>query len=198
MPYSQQHKQATRARIIDTARAMFNRRGFVEVSIDEIMENAGLTRGGFYNHFASKEALFVEAVQSYGRCNPTDRWEDVSYDPSARGADRARQLVNAYLSRSHLDDVEGQCPLIALPSDVARASAGVKGAYRQLFEGMARTLAGGCEEGDETRERGLALSALCIGAMVLARSFDDGEFANEVREAARALALETMRDDRSH
>ena len=192
MPYSQQHKQATRERIVDTARALFNRRGFVEVSIDEIMESVGLTRGGFYNHFASKEELFVEAVQSFGRCNPSDRWEGVSFDRHARGAELARQLINAYLSRAHLEDIEGQCPLIALPSDVARASAGVKRAYRGLFEGMARVFAGGLPLDDQAGERGLALSALCIGAMVLARTFDDPEFGNEVRNAAREFALASM------
>lgn len=195
MPYTQQHKQATRERIVDTARALFNRRGFVEVSIDEIMAAAGLTRGGFYNHFDSKEALFVEAVRSYGRCNPTERWDDVSVDPQARGSELARQIVEAYLSRSHLQDVEGQCPLIALPSDVARATAGVKQAYRELFEGMARVFGNGLDGTARASERGLALAAMCVGAMVVARSFADAEFAGEVREAARRFALETFQFD---
>jgi TetR/AcrR family transcriptional regulator, transcriptional repressor for nem operon len=194
MPYTPEHKQTTRARIVESARALFNRRGYVEVSIDEIMENAGLTRGGFYNHFASKEALFVEVVETYPNRNPTERWDEICFDPNACGAELARQVVNAYLSRAHLEDIGGQCPLIALPSDVARAGDGVKRAYRSLFEGMVQIMSGGFDAGRDNRERGLAITALCIGAMVLARSFDDQAYANEVREAARNLVLKAIQD----
>ena len=61
MPYAAEHKQETRKRIVQSARRLFNRRGFAEVSIDEIMEHAGLTRGGFYKHFDAKEGLYQEA-----------------------------------------------------------------------------------------------------------------------------------------
>lgn len=189
MPYSTQHKQATGTRIVDAARALFNRRGFVGVSIDEIMESAGLTRGGFYNHFASKEELHVEAVQSYTHTNSTERWEEVDLDFNARGAEFARQFVHAYLSRAHLEDIEGQCPMIALPSDVARTRVGVKRAYRGLFEDMARIFEAGAESSTVVWQRGLALSALCVGAMVVARAVDDAHYANEIRGAARDLAL---------
>ena len=192
MPYTQEHKQATHGRIVEAARALFNCRGFEKVSIEEVMKKAGLSRGGFYNHFSSKEALFIEAVQSFGRTNPADRWEGVSFDRKAEGAELARQLINAYLSRAHLEDVEGQCPLVALPSDVSRATAGVKRAYRGLFEGMARVLGASFKSKQTAREKGLAISALCVGALVLARGFDDEEFANELREAARLLALKNM------
>ena len=73
MPYSPLHKQATRTCIVDAVRALFNLRGFVGVSIDEIMKCAGLTRGGFYKQCSSKEALYGEAVQSYTHTNPTAR-----------------------------------------------------------------------------------------------------------------------------
>ncbi len=70
MPYTVEHKARTRARIIESARVMFNRHGYERVSIDGIMREAGLTRGGFYNHFDSKEGLYAETVQSYASCNP--------------------------------------------------------------------------------------------------------------------------------
>ena len=100
MPYTAKHKQNTRARIVECARQLFNRRGFVEVSIDEIMAEAGLIRGGFYNHFNNKEDLFVEAIDLYTQCNPADRWDDVALDLSASGREFARQMINAYLARS--------------------------------------------------------------------------------------------------
>ncbi|HEV2680853.1 MAG TPA: TetR/AcrR family transcriptional regulator [Rhodanobacter sp.] len=194
MPYTAEHKQQTRTRIVECARELFNRKGFAEVSIDEIMARAGLTRGGFYNHFKTKEDLFVEAVAAYRDFNPATRWPGVDFDPSCGGNRFARQMIHAYLSQTHLDDIEGHCPMIALPSDVARASPRVKQAYRELLEGMARTLANGLPKTRrrDAGQRGLALAALCIGGMVLARTFEDADFRREIREAARATALELI------
>lgn len=188
MPYTHEHKQRTRAHIVECARELFNQRGFVDVSIDEIMTRAGLTRGGFYNHFSSKEELFTEAIRSYLTFNPAQRWPEIDFDPSRAGKDHARQMINTYLSRTHLDDLDGQCPMIALPSDVARASKRVKDAYRELLERMANMFSDSVSAPDK-RERGLALAALCVGGMVLARSFEDDHFRNAVREAARRTAL---------
>ena len=190
MPYTTEHKLKTRERIVECARELFNHKGFVEVSIDEIMAHAGLTRGGFYNHFASKEDLFVEVVQAYEHFNPAERWAEIEFDLSKSGSAFARQLINAYLSRVHLDDVGGHCPMIALPSDVAHASPRVKQAYRNLVESMAGMFAAGMPRANgDAQQRGLALTALCVGSMVLARTFDDQTFRNDIREAARSMAL---------
>ena len=110
---------------------LFNRKGFTEVSIDEVMENAGLTRGGFYRHFRDKEELYAEAVRHFLRKEVPERWQK---GPAKRMPGRAfaRSVVDAYLSRDHLEDVEGSCPLIALSSDTARISGGVKAAYREV------------------------------------------------------------------
>jgi AcrR family transcriptional regulator len=193
MPYAADHKPRTRERIVDSARELFNQRGFVDVSIDQIMTRAGLTRGGFYNHFPSKEDLFVEVVRAYQHFNPAERWSEIEFDPGQSGVAFARQMVNAYLSLAHLEDVAGHCPMIALPSDVAHASPGVKLAYRGLVERMARVFAAGLPGDDDvSRSGGLALTSLCVGSMVLARTFDDPAFRNDIREAARALALDLI------
>lgn len=194
MPYTAEHKHSTRARIVESARELFNRKGFVEVSIDEIMARAGLTRGGFYNHFKAKEDLFVEALLVYTNFDPSTRWEGLDFDRGRCGKANARQMVDVYLSQAHLDDLEGHCPMIALPSDVARATPRVKQAYRQLLERMAGMFAQSlaAEHTPGARQRGLALAALCIGGMVLARTFDDESFRCEVREAAHATALELV------
>jgi AcrR family transcriptional regulator len=65
MPYSPEHKRDTREIIIENARRLFNKKGFSEVSIDEVMENVGLTRGGFYRHFRDKDELYTEAVRRF-------------------------------------------------------------------------------------------------------------------------------------
>src|SRR5690242_16470181 len=102
MPYSAAHKSQTRERIVESARRLFNRHGFNEVSIDQIMAEAGLTRGGFYNHFHTKEELYCEALSAFARANPTDRWPEVQVDMSGAGPRRARGIIAAYLSRQHL------------------------------------------------------------------------------------------------
>ncbi|HEU4664910.1 MAG TPA: TetR/AcrR family transcriptional regulator [Dokdonella sp.] len=193
MPYAAEHKHRTRERIVDSARDLFNRKGFVDVSIDEIMARAGLTRGGFYGHFDSKEDLFVEVVRAYAEFDPSTRWHDIAFDARSPANAFARQMVDAYLSRSHLDDVAGHCPMIALPSDVAHGTERVKQAYRALVERMSGVFAAGfAGEPADARQRGLALTALCVGGMVLARTFDDEAFREAIRAATHALATEVV------
>lgn len=191
MPYSEQHKQQTRRRIVECARELFTRKGFTEVSIDEVMARAGLTRGGFYNHFSNKEDLFVEAVESFGECNPTDKWDGVELDFSKPPSELATQMIQAYLSHQHLADAEAHCPMIALPSDVARASPRVKAAYRGLVERMVQVFEAGQNNGtpQQRHDQALALTALCVGGMVLARTFADAGQGNAMVDAAQAMAL---------
>lgn len=182
MPYPPTHKEQTRARIVECARRMFNRHGFEAVSIDQIMASAGLTRGGFYHHFANKEELYSEAIAGYRACKTMD------LAPAER---IALQLVNAYLSRRHLEDVDRHCPLIALPSDAARAGPTVRRSYQMLLGRMLAGLERGVDPADgDARQAALAMAALCVGGMVLARTLEDDTLAAELREAARRAALE--------
>jgi TetR/AcrR family transcriptional regulator, transcriptional repressor for nem operon len=184
MPYAPEHKEQTRARIVECARRMFNRHGFEAVSIDQIMASAGLTRGGFYHHFANKEELYSEAIAGYVRCNAA-----VNFTGSARQI--VLQMVNAYLSRQHLEDLDRHCPMIALPSDVARAGPVVRRTYEMLLSGMVGLFERGVDPADgDARQAALAIATLCIGGMVLARTIEDDDLAAEIREAARLLALE--------
>ena len=121
MPYRSGHKQETRGRIVEAARKLFNRRGFNDVSIDDIMAAAGLTRGGFYNHFKTKDVLYAEVLNAYGCDKLPDNLKISGVNCNDGGAAMARQMVDGYVSRRHLEQIEDQCPLIALPSDVARA-----------------------------------------------------------------------------
>jgi TetR/AcrR family transcriptional repressor of nem operon len=185
MPYAPEHKEQTRARILECARRMFNRHGFEAVSIDQIMASAGLTRGGFYHHFANKEELYSEAIASYVRCNPAP------LDFSAAARQIVLQMVNAYLSRQHLEDLDRHCPMIALPSDVARAGPALRRTYEMLLSGMIGVFERGVDPADgDARQAALAIAALCVGGMVLARTVEDSALATEIREAARLLALE--------
>ena len=190
MPYAPEHKQETRERILRTARRLFNRKGFTEVTIDEIMTHAGLTRGGFYKHFNTKEQLYAHAVRQFLCVDPPERWQSKHVDSCAEGQTLARMIVNAYLSREHFDDRDGSCPLVALPSDVARDGKAVKAAFRQVLDKMVEVFAANLTE-PETHQRALALVAMCVGAMVVARAVDDPKLGDGFRAAARDHLLAT-------
>jgi TetR/AcrR family transcriptional repressor of nem operon len=190
MPYPPGHREQVRKRIVDSARQLFNRRGFESVSVDAIMAHAGLTRGGFYSYFESKSELYAEVLG----CFFTDpdwksRWEGVHVDLAS--AQAGPQIVRAYLSRQHFDDVENSCPMIALPSDVARSDETVKAAFETVFKAMVtllgRDVAASAHARDDTA---MAIAALCIGGMVVARSINDRSLGDRLREAATSVALE--------
>jgi AcrR family transcriptional regulator len=190
MPYPPEHKRRTRARIVECARALFNRRGFTEVSIDEIMAAAGLTRGGFYNHFKTKDELYAEALSAFAAGGREKSCDSASHC----GPEVARQVFNLYVSRQHLENLDGQCPLVALPSDAARAGPAVRAAYQGVFEVLVGMFEANLQpdNGASARQQGLAIAATCVGAMVLARTVDDAELADEICEAARAFASDAI------
>ncbi|MEP5731859.1 MAG: TetR/AcrR family transcriptional regulator [Sulfitobacter sp.] len=189
MPYSAEHRDKTRAKIIETARILFNRHGFQNVTIDQIMQEAGLTRGGFYNHFKNKEALFNEAVSSFLMGRGAVWRADAGIDISNLKPEMARQMVDAYLSSEHLGDVDGQCPMIALPSDVARANEDTQASFQQLLMAMVWLFENAVPQDRATRRQdALTTAALCVGGMVLARTLPDSALAQELRSAAHQAA----------
>jgi len=198
MPYSEEHKQETRQKILESARRLFNKKGFAEVSIDEVMESAGLTHGGFYRHFRDKAELYAEAVRWFLCAEAPKPWQRKPAIPAGAHKRRGKRVVDAYFSRAHFEDRESCCPLVALPSDVARSGDGVKKAYREVLKKLADIFEADFEadfgsdldEGEKS-ERALALVALCIGGIVAARCVDDPTLANNLRRAAHRHALRT-------
>jgi TetR/AcrR family transcriptional repressor of nem operon len=200
MPYAPDHKTETRSRILDSARRLFNRNGLTAISIDDVMAGAGLTRGGFYSYFNSKEELYAEAITHFVHGGPNASWQTAAFASRPQGQALARTIVDVYLSRAHLDDVDGSCPIIGLATDVARAGGPAKRAYREVMEMMSSIFAanlgpnraagphGGVALNDES-QRALAVVALCVGGMVLARAVDDEGTADELRDAAHRYAV---------
>lgn len=185
MPYSSEHKQRTRSRIVENARILFNRNGFENVSIDMVMAEAGLTRGGFYNHFKSKEELFAAAVSGFLMGRGAQWRAAAGIDPENPAPEMASQMIAGYLSPEHLGDLDGQCPMIALPSDVARSNPEVQEAYQELLTAMVGLFETSLEgQKADAHQTALVLAALCVGGMVLARTLPDSELAEEVRKAA--------------
>jgi TetR/AcrR family transcriptional repressor of nem operon len=188
MPYPPEHRDQTRKRIIRSAKTLFNRHGFHSVKIDDIMADAGLTRGGFYNYFDAKSELYAEAVTLSLAETP---WSRTGITVDFAAEDAARQVLRAYLSREHFDDVDGSCPTVALPSDVARSDATVRRAFESVFNSMVslfeETLR---REGRGDRTRALAIAGICVGGMVVARAVHSTELAGALRDAALKTALE--------
>ncbi|NRD88377.1 TetR/AcrR family transcriptional regulator [Sphingopyxis sp. BSNA05] len=185
MPYSAEHKRQARKKIVEAARILFNRHGFENVTIDQIMDSAGLTRGGFYSHFENKQALYGEAVASFLMGRGAQWRDNAGVNIQSPSPEMVQNMIKSYLSDEHLGDLDGQCPMIALSSDAARADDDVRTAYQGLLESMIWLFEQcfGTDEPDR-RQRALTLSALCVGGMTLARTLPDKSLAKELREAA--------------
>jgi TetR/AcrR family transcriptional repressor of nem operon len=189
MPYPAGHRAAVKRDIIDSARRLFNRRGFENVSLNQIMAGVGLTHGGFYSYFKSKSDLYAEVLG----CFFTDPqwkscWEGVHVDLSS--TDVGSQVVRAYLSRQHFEDVENSCPMVALPTDVARSGVSARRAFETVFRAMVSVLERSlAQNGRQRRATAQSIAALSIGGMVVARTMVDRALADELRAACAAVAL---------
>jgi TetR/AcrR family transcriptional regulator, transcriptional repressor for nem operon len=196
MPYSPEHKRDTREKILESARRLFNRKGFSGVSIEEIMNDAGLTHGGFYRHFSGKDELYAAAVRQFLCRKAPERWQSRRRDPRAVAKKaskkatkpRARRIVDDYFSREHFDDRDGCCPLIGMASDVQRGGEAVKAAYQEVVERLVKAFEDNLND-PQAHERALALVALCVGGMVLAKNVGDPDLADDFRQAAHAAVL---------
>ncbi|HEY4740684.1 MAG: TetR/AcrR family transcriptional regulator [Candidatus Acidiferrales bacterium] len=189
MPYPAGHRTEIKGKIVQSARRLFNCRGFDNVSITQIMAGAGLTHGGFYNYFKSKSDLYAEVLGCFFTDpNWKSRWDGVDVDLSS--AEVGPQVVRAYLSRQHFEDVENSCPMVALPSDVSRSGASAKRAFETVFQAMVSVLErSSSENGRPRRITAQATAALCVGGMVVARAMVNRAIADELRDACMDVAL---------
>jgi TetR/AcrR family transcriptional regulator, transcriptional repressor for nem operon len=189
MTYPEGHRATVKKNIIDSARKLFNRHGFESVSLSQIMADVGLTHGGFYSYFKSKSDLYTEVLG----CFFTDPqwkscWEGVHVDLSS--TDVGSQVVRAYLSRQHFEDVENSCPMVALPTDVARSGVSARRAFETVFKAMVNVLERSLRQhGQRRRSTAQGIAALSIGGMVVARTMVDRALADELRAACMAVAL---------
>jgi TetR/AcrR family transcriptional repressor of nem operon len=190
MPYPANHRIEVKGKIIQSARRLFNRHGFDSVSIHQIMAGASLTHGGFYSYFKSKSDLYAEVLG----CFFTDPewkscWEGVEVDLASTNV--GPQVVRAYLSRQHFEDVENSCPMAALPSDVARSGKPAKRAFETVFKAMVSVLErSSIVNGQPRHTSAQAIAALCVGGMVVARAMLDRTLADKLRDACMAVALQ--------
>lgn len=180
MKVSRAQAEENRERILDRAAQLFRERGFDGIGLNELMQSAGLTRGGFYGHFESKDDLAAQAL-SRALASNREQWR--------QQADRGLGAwIRHYLSDAHREEPGTGCGLAALAADVARAGPAVRavftGGVRNLVGAVAPQMAG---PGDgERRAQALALVSTLVGAVVLSRAVDDEGLSRELREAAGA------------
>ncbi len=154
------------------------------------MSGAGLTHGGFYAYFRSKSALYTKVLG----CFFTDPewknpWQGVEVDMASSQA--AAQVVKAYLSRQHFEDVENSCPMVALPTDVTRCGDDAKRAFEEVFAAMVGLLERSVTDEKQHRHaKAQAVAAMCVGGMVVARAIESRVAADELREACMSIALQ--------
>ena len=177
-----QRRTDTRKRILDAAGRLFRQQGIDGVGVDAVMKEAGLTHGGFYLHFDSKEALAAEVARSLLE-QAAEIWDQISRSPDRHAA--LTRIVTAYLNPGRI--AAGTCcPLATLGADVARRNTS-RGAMHTALDGMIQALAR-CLPG-RRRQRALATLSTLVGAVVLARLADDPALAREFLDAAAASIL---------
>jgi TetR/AcrR family transcriptional regulator, transcriptional repressor for nem operon len=184
MPPSRKHHNRIRDLVLQSAGRLFNRHGFNAVSIDDVMAEAGLTRGSFYCYFSSKSDLYAQSV---ARVVHEDRENSTS---SGSERTRADKIVHDYLSEIDQGASADVFPMIGLPHDISRTDRAVRQAFEAALKLMVQSFEqAGNGNAEARRTNALAIAALCAGGMVLARSIDDRKLADELRGAAKATAL---------
>jgi TetR/AcrR family transcriptional regulator, transcriptional repressor for nem operon len=181
-------KEDTHDHILDVAARALRRDGYAGVRVADVMKEAGLTHGGFYAHFPSREALLVEALARAGRDSATSVAR-AAESRRGKGVSAFRSLVEAYLSNRHLASLETGCPIAALGSDMPRQSLAVRQAsalrVTKLIETVRETLPG------VPRSTAAVVAGTMVGTLQLARALGDNEEGRAALAAAReALTLQ--------
>ncbi|MGX9393289.1 TetR/AcrR family transcriptional regulator [Nitrobacteraceae bacterium UC4446_H13] len=189
MRYAKEHKQETHARIVKKASVKLREHGAHGIGVADLMKEAGLTHGGFYAHFASREALVVEAF-IYAMERSTAAWRKKT-EPMPP-AERFAAIVESYLSSAHRDDPGRGCALPALAAEIGRESVKTRRAFAAKLEEMVEMLA---EQFPDTsteaaREQAMAALATMVGTLVLARAGGSGKLSDDILAAGRDTLLE--------
>src|SRR5260221_4900102 len=182
MRYSKEHKLQTRNRIVKNASHSLRQKGVDGVSVADLMKLAGLTHGGFYSHFDSREALVVESF-ALVIDQTASRWLDLTKGITA--ANRFDAIVKAYLSPRHRDNSGHGCALPAMGADIARSSEKVRGTFAKQLEKLIDVLA--CQlsgiSTEQARQIATAAIATMMGSIVLARASSSKKLSDDILEA---------------
>ena len=176
-------KEATHERIVETAARAIRRSGYGGSGVADIMKEAGLTHGGFYAHFDSREAMLAEAADRAGAETVATLERVAAAAPPEQALEA---MLRAYLSKAHVEGIENGCAVAALGSEMPRQSAQVRRVatrrIKEMIDLVTRQLPEWGKPG--AHERALVTLATAVGALVLARAVDDPKLSEALREAA--------------
>jgi AcrR family transcriptional regulator len=190
MRYSEDHKQATRRRILEVAGRRFKQDGIDGSGVATLMSDAGLTNGAFYGHFSSKEDLVANVLADQLRA------QRASFDDQP--ADRAglEAFVRSYLSPDHRDQLAGGCPSAALLDEIARRPADTRDVFTAEVMGVVDDIASRLDPTDAEAARADALTifGLMVGTLQLARALTDRHLSDQLLGRGEETAL-TLLDE---
>lgn len=175
MRVTQEQMRENRRRILSEASRLFREKGFEAVSVAEVMKAAGLTHGGFYGHFSSKEDLLAHAIEHAAT-------EKAGSESSLPG------FLAAYLSSAHRDDAGGGCPIAALAADVRLRPADTRSAMTASIRAQIERIEAVMPDGivDHRGREAIGTYAAMIGAVILARAVDDSALSEKILSETRA------------
>ena len=181
MRKSREEKAKTHERIVDLASARIREEGLDGPGVAEIMQATGLTHGGFYKHFGSRDDLIAEAADdAFAYADETlDHHAHDPHDPLA-------SWVDWYVSEEHRDDPGAlRCPVAALVGDVGRADDRVRAGYSAMVERYVEALEGMLGGGQGSRQQALIAASTLVGSLALARAVDDKALSEEILSSVR-------------
>lgn len=183
MRVSRAKAEENHARIVETAGRLFRENGYDGIGVADLMKAAGLTHGGFYGHFNSKDDLAAEAITKALE-DSQERWRRrIAQNPG----NPVGAIVGRYLSDAHRQDLAQGCPIAALASDTARQPDGIRKGYEEGAQALVEILAAAMpqESAAERRSAALAAFAAMVGSLILSRAVLSKGFADEILEATR-------------
>ena len=188
MRYSREHKLETHARIVKKASVRLREKGAHGIGVADLMKDAGLTHGGFYAHFDSREALVIEAF-AHAMDRGTEHWRKIAERTPPEK--RLAAIVESYLTVAHRDDPGHGCTIPTLGAEIARESPRTRKAFAAKLDRMIDMLADQIPEVPRKAARKQAMAALAtmMGTLVMARIAGNGEFSDEILGAGRAAVL---------
>jgi TetR/AcrR family transcriptional repressor of nem operon len=184
MRKSKDETAATRVRIVETAAREFRRNGIHETGLADVMAAAGLTHGGFYRHFDSKDGLVAAACAAAADGLTTMMAKATD---AQRGRARAQAVAKRYLSKAHRDAPGDGCPLAALGSEIARSDRATREAATRGFSRLVEIWSGqgGDSEADTTRAKATVAVCAMVGALTLSRIVVDPKVSADILTQTR-------------
>ena len=188
MRYSKEHKQETHARIVKKASVRLREKGAHGIGVADLMKEAGLTHGGFYAHFDSREALVIEAF-GYAMDRAFEHWRTMTTEiPPEK---RLSAIVDSYVSATHRDDPGRGCAVPTLGAEIARESAKTRKAFAAKLDQMIDLVADQIPDVPRktARRQAMGTMATMMGALVMSRVAGSGELSDEILASGREAAL---------